>query len=37
LGTITSAELVNAGVVQVMLAFDPVTGAIEFRVCKLQR
>ena len=34
LGTITVAQLVNAGVVRVMPDFDPVTGTIDFRLCK---
>ena len=37
LGTITVAQLVNAGVVKVMPDYDPVTGAIDFRLCKLKR
>ena len=36
LGTITVAQLVNAGVVQVIPDYDPVTGAIDFRLCKLK-
>ena len=34
LGTITVVQLVNAGVVQVMPNYDPVTGAIDFRLRK---
>ena len=34
LGTITVAQLVNAGVVRVMPDYDPVTGAIDFRLHK---
>jgi hypothetical protein len=37
LGTITVAQLVNAGVVRVMPDFDPVTGTIDFRLCKQQQ
>ena len=33
-GTITVAQLVNAGVVHVMPDFDPVTRTIDFRLCK---
>ncbi len=34
LGTITVAQLVNAGVVRVTPDFDPITGTIDFRLCK---
>jgi len=36
LGTITVAQLVNAGVVRVMPDYDPVTGTIDFRLRKLK-
>lgn len=35
LGTITVAQLVNLGVVQVTPDYDPGTGTTDFRLCKL--